>query len=284
MQTARLILNHREDLVLPLKDFYLGSGRTSRLVMAVNPNTVNIRRFKEDDSFRLTAHAFPRPDGTASMRSRNWRVWAEVAKQFPQIDMWVAHDYDLTVLPGDADITAHVKPSEYAMIGTAFPIWQEGMKDVDFDTYPFPEGHRYWRLNSNPYDRAVEAALLKYYPVDFQNIQTVMAGYGDFVATSRENLLRLDDDRLKLIDVFGGEQVPHTIWRVQGIRPVDMRQFYKTKVLMDVVYTPMDVKYDFVHPVKFWPGQPVDKGLRKQNRTYKFKNFVKRLIRYKNWK
>lgn len=286
MKRGRCILTHREDLVPALRDFYLASGRTRFLVFAVNPHTVDMKKMAamERDNLRFTAFAFPRPDRTVSMRSRNWRVWVEVAKQFPEIDEWVLHDYDVVVRPGDDDIFSHVKPDEYAMIGTAFPVWQKGMTGAPLDTYPFPQGHHYWFQTDNSDDRAVRDALLASYPVYFQGIKTIAGGYGDFAAVSRTNLLLLDDARLKTPEILGGEQIPHTIWRVRGVKPVDVRKFYKVNVLMDVLYAPWSDEYDFVHPVKYWPGQNVDAATAKQNRMYRLKNFVKRLIRYEDWK
>lgn len=284
MKIGRLILTHREDLVLPIRDFYLDSDRTSFLVVAVNPNTVDVKKFAETDSFRLAEFAFPRPDGTVSMKSRNWRVWVEVAKKFPEIDAWVAHDYDFIAKPSDADIMSHVRPDEYAMIGTAFPVRQKGMGNAKIDTYPFPQGWDYWHQTAHPDGLPVDTALFEFYPVFFQGIKTLVGGYGDFAAASRVNMLLLDDERLKTAEILGGEQIPHTVWRVRGVKPVDLRKFYKVNVLLDVLYTPMSDAYDFQHPVKFWPGQPLDKNITKENRMYKLKNFVKRLIRYEDWK
>ncbi len=281
---GRLILADREDIIERLRDFYLEKGRTEFLAVAYNGETVNSQKFQESERFRLIPYkAF---DGQVTIFGDRHRVWIEAAKKFPGIDGWVVHDYDFICRPRDEDIFSHIGPNEYGMVGKAFPMWQDGMRKEgeDFDTYPFPQSQRFWgKFSTAPTDEEVENALLNSYPFDFHGIKTILIGYSDFIAASRENILKLDEPRFAT--VYGGiERLPHTLWHAKGVSPVDMRQYCKVKVLMDVVYIPMDESYDMLHPVKFWHGISPDLRTRVENAEYGIKTLIKKIIRHRGRK
>ncbi len=284
MKFGRLILTHREDLINQLKDFYLGGKRTEFLVIACDATKVDTKKFSQNDTFHIVPFLFPGMDG-ATMTGRQWRVWIEIAKNFPEIDSWVIHDYDFVAKPNDSEILSHLAPNEYAMIGAAFPVWRKGMGYTKIDTYPFPQSHRYWHQNLTLDDTLVNNTLNSAFPVTFQGIKTVVGGFSDFIATSKTNILFLDDPKVNNPKLEGVEQIPHTIWRAMGVRPVDMRNFYKMKVLMDVKYIPFSDEYDMLNPVKFWPGKSIP-ALRERmkNFEYAFKTLIKKLIRYRGWR
>lgn len=284
MKLGRLILTHREDLVHALKNFYLGQKRTDFLVIAHNWKTVDPRKFETGPNFKLVPYYGPSNDGNIS--GMQWRVWVDVAKQFSGVAGWVIHDYDFLCRPSDIDIFTHVQEDTYGMIGRAFPVWQEGMKDEDVDTYPFPQDHRHWHnVGRGPIDIEVDETLMNAYPYYYQGTKTVLGGYSDFLAVSSRNILLLDDVRIvSLKDVGGLEQVPHTVWSAKGITPVDMRQFYKTKVFMDVIYIPDQAEYDMLNPIKYWPGTALDNKTRIKNLKMKLKRLVKSFIRYQGWR
>lgn len=281
---GRLILAHREGTIEQLRDFYLEQGRTEFLVIAYNRETVDPRKFQESENFHFIPYrAF---DGQVSIFGDRHRVWIDAVKKFPDIDSWIVHDDDFICRPHDEDIFSHVGPNEYGMIGKAFPVWQEGMKKEgeDFDTYPFPQAQRFWgRFTTAPTDEEVENALLAAYPFDFHGIKTILAGYSDFIAASREDILKLEEPRFAT--VYGAiERLPHTLWHAKGVSPVDMRQYYKVKVLMDVVYIPMNENYDMLHPVKFWRGTSPDFPARIKNLEYTTKTLVKKIIKHRGWR
>lgn len=285
MKIGRLILTHREDLVNRLRDFYLGA-RTDFLVIAYNRATVNPEKFRQAEKFKLVPYygsgeKYGQPGGIGGQQ---YHVWVDVVKQFPEIGGWIIHDYDFVAKPSDAEIFSRIGPDEYAMIGTAFPVWQPGMGKTDIDTYPFPQSHRYWHQNLEPQETLIHKILMESYPVSFRGIPTVMGGPNDFVAASRETILLLDDPKVRDPELEGAEQIPHTIWHSRGIRPVDMRKFYTMKVVFDVLYIRLSKKYDMLNPVKYWPGQKPSLKARFQNLKYRSKKFAKQLIGYKGFR
>ena len=289
MKLGRLILTHRKDYIEKLKRFYLDGGRTDFLVIAPNQKTADPSKFVTTDTFHLVPYCgrgerFGQPCGVSGQQ---FRVWVDVVKRFPEIEGWVVHDYDFACRVSDKEIMSHVKPNEYAMIGKAFPVWQEGMKENEgIDTYPFIQDHRHThnQIPLGPIDAKVYATLMNAFPHYYHGIRTPLCGYGDFIATSRENFLLLDDPALKDLEFGGIEQVPHTIWGVKGITPVDMHPLYRMKILLDVVYVPMDARYDMIHPAKVWEGESPTLVERWKNSKWKFKNLIKWLIGYHGWK
>ncbi|GEM_PF-2243423 len=285
MRLGRLILTHREDLINYLHDFYLGT-RTEFLVIAYNRVTVDPNKFNQSENFKLvpyygTGEKYGQPGGIGGQQ---YHVWVDVIKKFPEIGGWVIHDYDFIAKPSDAEIFSHLAQNEYAMPGRAFPVWQPGMKNTNIDTYPFPQSHRYWHQNLNSEEILMHKILMDAYPVSFQGIQTVMGGSSDFIATSKANILLLDDQKINDPELEGAEQIPHTVWRARGVRPADMRKFYKMKVVFDVQYIPFSDNYDMLNPVKYWPGQKPNSKIRFQNLKYRFKKSIKQLIGYKGFR
>jgi hypothetical protein len=276
MKTGRLILTSREDLIETFKNFYLGK-RTDFLVVAYDQNKVNISKFKEDNRFHFIP--FISPKG-GDIFGQQYRVWIDVVRKFRDVDSWVIHNYDFLCKPCDKEIISNIKDAEYAMIGTAFPVWKEGMRDAHIDTYPFPQSHEFWHHTKNPIDELIDEILMKNYSVEFQGIKTLIGGFSNFIATTAKNLLLLDSEGIRDLKLGGIEQVPHTIWKERGITPIDMRKYYSMKILLDVVHLPFEENYDMLYPVKFWPGQTVDKTVARLNRTYKIKKLIKKFIRY----
>jgi hypothetical protein len=283
MRLGRLVLTHREDLIPILKRFYLGP-RSAFLVIAYNSSVVDQKKFEQGDNFRLVPYsAHPR----IGLDGQQFRVWIDVAKKFSDIDGWITHDYDLVAKPSDAEIFRHIDNEQYAMIGEPFPVWMPGMVEEKIDTYPFPQGYRYWYQARNPKDENVFKILSTAFPCEHRGITTIVGGYGDFIATRRENILLLDDPKIDSLRSGGIEQVAHTIFAAKGIKAVDMRRFFKTKIHIDSTYLSarmLDSRYDFLHPVKFWPGgkMPTQKD-KFNNLKFKLKNRVKKLIRYDGW-
>lgn len=283
MRLGRLILTFREKYIDQLKKFYLDSGRTKFLVVAYNKKTVDPSKFKTTDSFRLVPYCLGEE---CSATGQQYRVWVDVVRQFPAIEGWVVHDYDFVCRAPDDEIFSHIGANDYAMVGKAFPIWQEGMKDTGVDTYPFAQDHRHWHNDNppNPIRLKVDEILFRSFPYFFQNIKTFFGGYSDFIATTSKNFLLLDDPAIRGLERGGIEQVPHSIWGAKGVKPVDMRSWYKMKVLLDVMYFPMDERYQMIHPAKVWEGESVSLNDRFRNIKWKFKNFIKWLIGYQGWK
>lgn len=280
MKIGRLILTFREDLILRLRDFYVGGDRTDLLVIAYNAGMVDPHKFKTDEKFKLIP--YQTPQRSSSISGLQYKIWIDVAKKFPQIEGWVIHDYDFYCKPKDSDLFSHIKEDEYGMIGKAFPIWQEGMGETSIDTYPFPQSHKYWHKTNNPIDKEVDTVLMRTYPVTYGGVTTLMGGYSDCIVTRSKNILLLDDPAF--LNLPGGlEQVPHTVWGTRNVKPVDMRQFYNVRVLMDVLYLPIDNRYDMLNPVKVWDGSKVSFRMKRENLKLKLKKIVKRLIRYEGW-
>ena len=282
MKIARLILTFREDLIPTLREFYVGGGRTDLLVIAYNSSLVNAEKFKTDDKFKLVPYVAPKRN-SLSISGLQYKVWVDIAKKFPQVEGWVIHDYDFYCNPSDHEIFSHIHEDEYGMIGTAFPIWKEGMEEVSIDTYPFPQSHRYWHVTDNPIDQEVDALVMQTYPTTYGGVTTLMGGYSDFIVTSSKNLLLLDDPVFQ--NLPGGlEQVPHSVWHKRNIKAVDFRKFYKVKVLMDVLYVSLSKDYDMLNPIKFWPGSPPDLSSNYQNVRSKIKKVVKQIMGYQGWR
>jgi hypothetical protein len=275
MKTGRLILTFREDIIPPLKKFYSDGNRTDFLVIAYNWATVSPSKFETSDRFSLVPYHPPK--GTPSISGLQYKVWVDVAKQFPDVDTWIIQDYDFYCRPTDAEIFAHVGEKEYGMVGKAFPVWQKGMKDIAVDNYPFPEAHKNWHQPNagSAIDDEVDAILLKKYGL-------LYGGYSDFLAVRRSQILLLDNP--DFANVRGGlEVMPHTIWKKNGIEAIDMRKFFKMKVLMDVLYLPITQEYDMINPVKNW-NTGVDLGARFKNIKMNLKKAVKRMIGYQGWR
>lgn len=282
MRLGRLILTHREDLILTLKNFYLPS-RTDFLVIAYDRLNVNPAKFEEGNNFRLVPYE---TDPKLKLNGQQFRVWTNVVRMFPEIEGWVVHDYDMIAKPNDQEIFQHLGEKNYGMIGTSFPVWVEGMTE-QFDTYPFPQGHRYW--GAGPDLMRPFQALIEAYPTKVGEKETFYGGYGDFLAARSEYFLLMEENPLlRRVTEGGNEQVPHTVWRAHGVLPVDMTRYYRTKVFVDGRYLPERMlysRYDFLHPLKFWPG-----GKRPSERDKIFqlkailKVTIKQLIRKEDWR
>lgn len=280
MRIGRLILTHRRDLLAVLKSHYL-PARTDFLVIAYDRSSVGAPGIAEGGNFRLLpydTHPLWKLDG------RQFRVWLKAVRAFPRIEGWVIHDYDLAAKPTDAEIFSHLGEDEYAMIGQPFPVWREGMKS-GFDTYPFPQSHRFWGTGAVSRERY--QALVDCFPVEVDGVKSFYAGYSDFLAASSASLLLLDDRRLDAMNRGGSEQVPHAVWGAKGIKAVDLRRFYKSKIRLDGRYLPprfFNAPYDFLHPLKFWPGgRPETARDRIANAKYSLADFAKRVVGYRGW-
>ncbi len=101
----------------------------------------------------------------------------------------------------------------------------------------------------------VETVLKNNFPVNFQNIPTVLTGYSDFIASFSRDLLLLDNPCLKDLKQTGIDQVAHTIFAYHKLKQVDLRQFFSAEISLDNdLYLPFKNSFDFSHPVKFWPS------------------------------
>lgn len=282
MRIGRLILTHREDLIPNLKDFYLPE-RTNFLVVAYDKSAVNPSKFMEGENFRLVPYDV-HPE--FKLNGQQFRVWINVVKMFPQIEAWVVHDYDMIVKPSDKEIMSHIGEKQYGMIGTSFPVWVEGINEK-YDTYPFPQGGRYWGERPGAFIRF--KTLIEVYPTVVGKNRTFYAGYGDFLAARSEYFLLMEENPLIKQVVAGGcEQVPHTVWKAHGIKPVDMTRYYRTKIFLDGRYLStrlFDSKYDLMHPMKFWPG---GKKPSRQDKIFQIKSIIKatikQLIGWQDWR
>src|SRR6185436_2055653 len=206
MKIGRIILTHRQDLIPDLKKFYLPS-RTDFLVIAYDENAIkNPEQFAQEDNFKLVPYP---TDPIVKLDGLQFRVWVNVIKKFPQIEAWVVHDYDLIARPSDKEIFSRVGEKEYGMVGSPFPVWVPGIKQR-FDTYPFPQGDRYWCTRPGMRERFT--ALVEHFPAVVDGQKTFYGGYGDFLAARSEVFLLMDDPRLDPITVGGNEQVEHTVW------------------------------------------------------------------------
>lgn len=281
MNLGRLILTFREDIIPQLKEYYLDSGRTNFLVIAYNSKTVDPSKFQDEKNFKMVPY-FRKGYQMESnhIMGQQFRVWYGVAKEFPGIDGWVIHDYDLVCKLNDRAIFSHLDENEYALIGAPIPVWQEGMVDSGVDTYPFVQNHKNWHKStdiiSQSADRIIDSVLMEAYPFYHQGIKTILGGFGDFLASSSKNILLLDDAKIQNILLGGTEQVPHTIFNAHGIKPVDMRKYCSLKILMDYTYLDLSEPYDIINPVKYWPKgtKPTLKN-RLKNQIKKLRNMFK---------
>ncbi len=270
MKLGRLILTHRQELILPIKEYYLSGGRTDFLVIAYNQATVDAGQFLETENFKLFPYLGKGLNG--SILGQQFLVWKNAAKKYPEIDFWIAHDYDVLVKPADHEISKLVGSGEYAVIGQPFPNWQKGMKSKESarDLFPFL---RHYISEGDVKDKifkTYEKVLIQNFPYSFEGVPTILSGNGDFIATSRENLLLLDDTKLEQFPVGGTEQIPHTVLRYYGIEAKDLRSYFSIRISLDnTTYVPFRNKFDFTHPVKFWPGVS-DPGL-----ILRLKKFIK---------
>jgi len=282
MKHGRIITTHRQDLILAIKDFYLGS-KTQFLVIAYNQDLVDPSKFIESENFKLVPYNAKRPDGRLSIRQ--WKVWPMAAALFPEIDFWVVHDYDVLCKPGDLDIASHVKPDEYGMVGKPIPLWQEGMPETNLDNLPFPSNYRFWKKKLKTFPSQdiaeiehFESVLKQSFPNRYDGVTTVLCGFGDFLATSAKNLSLLGDSRLASIQSGGIEQIPHSVFGHAGIRAVDLRQWYSMAISFDSTLSiPFKNNFDISHPVKYWP-QGNKPGIK-----LKIKSLIKHLLR-PGWK
>jgi hypothetical protein len=277
MKLGRIILTFREDLIPVLKEYYLDGGRTDFLVIAYNPFEVDPSKFKEASNFRLTPYyekVETRVEKTVD--GQQFRVWVKAAKEFPNIEGWVIHDYDLACKPDDKTVFSHVQGGEYGIIGKTIPVWQDGMKEEKLDMFPFTveqkKFHKAEDFISQSVDSLVDNVLMDSYPYFHQGVKTVLGGFGDFIAISRDSLLLLDDDKIKNITRGGNEQVPFTILAAHKVNAVDMRDFFSTKIFMDYTYLSIDAPYDLLNPVKYWPHS------KKPTLKASCKNAVKRFL------
>ncbi len=276
MKFGRLILTFREDMIPRLKEYYLDSGRTDFLVVAYNSHTVDPSKFQEGSKFKMVPYFRSGYQlESKHVSGQQFRVWYNVAKEFPEIEGWVIHDYDLVCKPKDVEIFSTLSENEYASIGNPIPVWQEGMIESEIDTYPFEQKQMNWHKAtdaiSKSADGIIDSVLMEAYPFYHQGIKTLLGGFGDFIATSSKNILLLDDHKIKNILIGGTEQVPHTIFNAYHISPVDMRKHFSTKILMDYTYLDLSQPYDLINPVKYWP-----KG-NKPSSVVRFKNLLKRI-------
>jgi hypothetical protein len=257
MKLGRIITCYREDLILQIKDFYLGGNRTDFLVVAYNEEHVDPSKFSQTENFKLVPYRGR--DANGGFIIVQWKTWPKTAAMFPEIGFWVLHDYDVLCKPSDSDIQSHIKENEYAMLGSPIILWQEGMPEEDMDCYPFARDYRYWKkVKFLPQDAAsiekFESVLKQNFPKIYKGIPTILCGYGDFLATSSKNLMLLADPRLEPISNGGIEQVPHSVFGYNGIRAVDLREYYSLNISMDnTLYAAFKNKFDISHSVKFWP-------------------------------
>ena len=252
MKIGRLILTHREDLILSIRDFYL-KNRSEFLVIAYNQNSVRPEKFIETENFKLLPYFGKGLNG--SIAGKQYYIWAQGAKAFPQIDAWVMHDYDVLCKPTDAEIFAHIPVGHYAGLGMPFYMWQEGISQpTTKDIYPF--WYHYVSENVQPEITYfhIKDFLLKRFPLEVEKKETFMCGYGDWVAAYRSQLLLLDDPVLKELETIGSDSVPPTVFAYNGILPVDLRKYFSMYISFDnTLYVPFENKFDISHPVKFWP-------------------------------
>jgi len=273
MKLGRLILTHRQELILPIKDFYLTGGRTNFLVIAYNRLSVDATKFKEADNFKLMPYFGKELGGSAG--GHQYFVWKEVAKSFPHIDAWVIHDYDLQAKPTDREIFSHLNPNEYGCIGMPFPIWQEGMtKSITANIFPFLRHFVSSDLPKNERHKRMEELLVKNFPIMHQGVPTIMTGYADIIAVLREHLLFFDQPSINNFESTGNEQIPATVLNYYKIKPVDLRKSFSCSISLDnTIYIPFNNKFDFSHPVKFWPG------INKPSLLLRIKKTIKKLLR-----
>ncbi len=137
MKLGRVVLTYRPDLIPALKEFYLGQGRTEFLVIAYNKQLVNPEEFKQEDNFKLEPYLGEKSGG--NITGQQFFAWLAVVKNYPNIDAWVMHDYDLLVRPSDKEIFKHISKGGYASLGKPFANWQEGMTgNTTEDVFPYP--------------------------------------------------------------------------------------------------------------------------------------------------
>ena len=263
MKIGRGILTHRQDMVPVLRDFY--KDKTDFLVVAYNSHSVAPAEFTQTDRFKLFPYFGKGKAGNVA--GQQYLVWKDIAKQYPDIDAWVMHDYDVLVRPSDGAIFSHISEGMYATIGLPFAIWQKGMKgDTTTDPFPFNLLHYYTpRVSKDDTFSKLEPVLLKEYPCVFEGVETIMTSYGDFIAANTKDVLRFDDPRLFDIPSGGAEQVPATVLTHAKLSAVDLRRFFKIKMTLDPsLFVDFDEQYDISHTVKFWPGSSVKPTLKQR--------------------
>jgi hypothetical protein len=273
MKIGRLILTHRQDLILPLKNFYLPS-KTEFLVLAYNQITVKPDCFEQTKNFKLMPYLGKGAGG--SILGQQFLVWADAAKNYPEIDFWIVQDYDILCMPTDIVIASHVGRGQYGMIGNPFAFLRRKNRASQKDVFPFFYKDVPDSLSSSRVYRYLEEELKKIYPLKIEGEECIYTGYGDFLATSKENISLLGEERLRNLKEGGAEQVPHTVFSAKHILPVDLRQFFSMKIILDpTLYVNFNSKYDFSHPVKYWPGSSV-----KPNFKLRMKSFIKYLLKF----
>lgn len=266
MRIGRLILTHRQDLVGAIKEIYL-PARTGFLVIAYNQACVDPAQFSQTENFKL----FPYTGPGGSIAGHQYKVWKDVVKQFPGIDAWTIHDYDVLVKPADEDIFRHVKPGQYAALGLPFYNWQQGMPaQTTNDTFPYLSHYVDSISNKDSTFLGAEQVLKKAFPLYFQNIATIKTGYSDFFVGFSKDLILFDNPKLDIAE-GGIDQVVHTVMAYHKIELVDLRQFYSMEISLDnTLYMPFENKFDISHTAKFWPQGNLRPG---------FKLALKRLIK-----
>jgi hypothetical protein len=248
MKLARAILTHRQDLIPHIKRYYLESGKTDFLIIAYNQLSVDPKKFEQTENFKLFPYLGKGSSG--SIVGQMFLVWADLAKNFPEVEKWIIHDYDVIVKPTDEELAAKVGENEYGMVGTPFVYNQETIADKEADDlYPFLKSGLNLSLNNQTY-KSLEKELLKTY-------KAVLTGYGDFIVASSKDLALLGQEHLRDLPSGGAEQVPHTVFAQKNIKPKDLKKYFSCFVSLDnSVYADFESKYDISHPSKFWPGFP----------------------------
>ena len=273
MRLGRLILTHRQDLISSIKEFYLPS-KTNFLVVGYNKKSVNANLFQENENFKMHGYQGNGPSG--SLAGRQYVAWAEVARKYPEIDIWVMHDYDVLCKPTDAEMTKYLESGQYGVVGQPFASTKVARsKDEPKDVFPYfvkdldksidiSDNYAYW-----------EKELLKLYPIYVHGIKSIFTGNGDLIVGHRDIFLFLEDEHIRSLDNGGAEQVPHTLFAYHGIRPLDLRKYFSIFFSLDNnIYASYNNSYDISHPVKFWSGGA------KPSLKIVLKKFIAYLLRY----
>jgi hypothetical protein len=273
MNIGRIILTYRQDMILPLKKFYLDSGRTDFLVISYNEKLVDPTKFQQADNFKLEPYLGKGENGDIS--GQQFLAWVGPIKKYPEIQGWAIHDYDLLAKPDDIEIFQHLKPGQYGSLGKPFPIWQRGMSgETTQDLFPYPYHYISEDHKKEGDILYLENILLKSFKVKYQNIPTILTGYSDFIAAFSKDILLLSDSRLNELDHAGLEQAIHTVFACNGLEQVDFRKFFSTNISLDnTLYITFENDFDFSHPVKFWPG------LEQITLKKKIKRFLKPILK-----
>lgn len=250
-----MILTHRKDLIDQIRQHYLGKF-SDFLVIAYNSSTVDVSDFTESENFKLVPYygngeKIGKPGNLAA---RQWAVWPEVSKLYPEIETWIIHDYDLLCRVADSDLASRVGADEFGIIGKPFKMWQPGMSDGNLDIYPFLN-IEYKKLTKifSSVNEQVYSVLIENYSVNEGLIKTIYMGYGDILVVHAGTLQLLNDPILKQIEVGGIEHVFHNVFLKNNLRPIDLRKYYSMKILLEWIHINFNNKYEISHPIKYWP-------------------------------